>query len=103
MWFYTNIWFHKFCVQMYDLYKAGKLKEAEAAQLRLTQMEWGFAKGGINGTKWAVGKFLGYAPEKRHCRRPYPQFADESRQAWISTVVKTLLDDEKKLNSSPLL
>lgn len=88
---------------MYDLYKAGNVKQAEAAQLRLAQMEWGFSKSGINGTKWAVGKFLGYAPEKRHCRRPYPQFADESKQAWISSVVETLLADEKKLNSSPLL
>ncbi|CAK7234484.1 hypothetical protein SEUCBS140593_008957 [Sporothrix eucalyptigena] len=93
----------KFCVQMYDLYKAGKLKEAEAAQLRLAQMEWGFAKGGINGTKWAVGKFLGYATEKRHCRRPYPQFVDVAKQEWISKVVEPLLADEKRLNSSPLL
>ncbi|CAK7236039.1 hypothetical protein SBRCBS47491_009500 [Sporothrix bragantina] len=93
----------KFCLQMYDLYKAGKTKEAEAAQLRLAQMEWGFAKGGINGTKWSVGKFLGYAPEKRHCRRPYPPFADVAKQEWISKVVETLLADEKKLNSSPLL
>lgn len=88
---------------MYDLYKAGKTKEAEAAQLRLAQAEWGFAKGGISGTKWVVGKYLGYGPEKRHCRRPYPQFADAKKQAWIGETVKLILEDEKQLNSSPLL
>lgn len=79
------------------------MKEAEATQLRLAQTEWGFAKGGINGTKWVVGKYLGYSPEKRNCRRPYPKFADQKKQAWISDTVKLILEDEKKLNSSPLL
>ncbi len=88
---------------MYDLYKAGKVQEAEAAQLRLSQMEWGFAKCGINGTKWVVGKILGYQPKKCHCRRPYPQFSDAEKQAWISATVEPLLFDEKKMNKSPLL
>jgi 4-hydroxy-2-oxoglutarate aldolase len=63
-------------------------------------MEWGFAKGGINGTKWVVGEYLGYAPEKRHCGRPYPQFADPKKQAWICNVVRPLLEDERKLGSN---
>ena len=60
-------------------------------------MEWGFAKGGINGTKWVVAKLLGYPEESCHCRRPYPQYTDAKKQAWILDVVKPLGTDEKKL------
>ncbi|EON97164.1 putative dihydrodipicolinate synthetase family protein [Phaeoacremonium minimum UCRPA7] len=87
----------KCCLQIYDLYLAGKTKEATAAQLKLAEMEWGFAKGGINGTKWVVAKLLGYPEESCHCRRPYPQYTDAKKQAWILDVVKPLGTDEKKL------
>lgn len=93
----------QYCIHVYDLYQAGKTKEAAAAQLRLAQAEWGFAKGGVSGTKWVVGEYLGYAPEKRHCRRPYPRFADAKKQAWTGETVGLILEEEKKLNSSPLL
>lgn len=75
---------------MYDLYCAGKTKEAEAAQLELAKMEWGFAKGGINGTKWVVAKLRGYSLASCHCRRPYPQYSDAKKQAWILDVVAPL-------------
>lgn len=84
-------------MQIYDSYKAGKVKEAEAAQLKLAQMEWGFAKGGINGTKWVVAKLRGYPLESCHCRRPYPKFTDESKQEWILKVVEALAVTEKSL------
>lgn len=80
----------KVCMQIYDLYKAGNIKEAEAAQLKLAQMEWGFAKGGINGTKWVVAKVRGYPLESCHCRRPYPVYGDADKQAWILKVVEPL-------------
>lgn len=72
-------------------------------QLKLAQMEWGLTWGGINGTKWVTGKFLGYPEEKRHCRRPYPKFTDASKKERIAATVKPLMEDEKKLNDSPLL
>lgn len=80
----------KVCTQIFDLYRAGKTKEAEAAQLQLAKMEWGFAKGGINGTKWVVAKLRGYPLESCHCRRPYPKYSDEGRQEWILKVVEPL-------------
>ena len=85
------------CIEIYDLFVAGKTKEAEKAQLKLAQMEWGFAKGGINGTKWVVAKMLGYPLESCHCRRPYPQYADSKKQSWIHDTCKILAEDEKKL------
>lgn len=85
------------CIEIFDLYNAGKLKEAEAKQLKLAQMEWGFAKGGINGTKWVVAKYHGYAMQKCHCRRPYPQYSDAQKQDWIFNIVAPLLEDEKRM------
>lgn len=84
-------------MEIYDLYVAGKLKEAEAAQLELAKAEWGFGKGGINGTKWVVAKLRGYAEESCHCRRPYPKFEDKGKQAWITEVVGQLGAAEKAL------
>jgi hypothetical protein len=60
-------------------------------------MEWGFGKGGINGTKWVVAKFRGYPMTSCHCRRPYPEYVDEKKQAWISDIVSPLVEDEKRL------
>lgn len=80
----------KACMQIYDLFKAGRVDEATAAQLELAKMEWGFGKGGINGTKWVVAKLRGYEMGSCHCRRPYPRFDDEGKQAWILGVVEGL-------------
>jgi dihydrodipicolinate synthase/N-acetylneuraminate lyase len=85
------------CARIYDLYQAGKTNEAAALQLKLAQAEWGFAKGGINGTKWVVAKFRGYNLDSAHCRRPYPKFTDEKKQAWITEVVGSLEEVEKSL------
>ncbi|PNY23273.1 4-hydroxy-2-oxoglutarate aldolase, mitochondrial [Tolypocladium capitatum] len=80
----------KVCMQIYDLYTSGKVKEAETLQLKLAQMEWGFAHGGINGTKWVVAKLRGYPMESCDCRRPYPKYDNRSKQLWITQVVEQL-------------
>lgn len=59
-------------------------------------MEWGFAKGGINGTKWVVAKLREYPIESSHCRKPYPQYSDTKKQGWILDVVAPLGELEKK-------
>ncbi|THY10704.1 dihydrodipicolinate synthetase [Aureobasidium pullulans] len=87
----------KYCIKIYDLWIQGKTKEAEAAQLELAKMEWGFAKGGINGTKWVVAKLRGYPLDSCHCRRPYPKFVDAKKQAWIFETVSPLQDKEQEL------
>lgn len=88
----------KACIEIYDLYKAGKLQAAEEAQILLARAEWGFAKGGINGTKWVVAKYLGYPESSCHCRRPYPKYLDVKKQAWISDTMAVLQSKEKQLN-----
>ncbi|TQN70869.1 L-threo-3-deoxy-hexylosonate aldolase [Colletotrichum shisoi] len=88
----------RYCVEIFDLYNAGRLQEASAAQFKLAQMEWAFGKGGINGTKWVVAKSHGYPLASCHCRRPYPQYTDEKKQAWISDLVAPLAEEEAELS-----
>ncbi|KUL84756.1 hypothetical protein ZTR_07590 [Talaromyces verruculosus] len=87
----------KTCIEIFNLYVAGKKAEAEELQIKLASVEWGFGKGGINGTKWVVGKFLGYPEESTWCRRPYPKFLDNGKREWIETTVKPLQKIEAAL------
>lgn len=61
-------------------------------------MEDGMGKGGINGTKWVVANLLGYPQESCHPRRPYPQYTDSKKQAWVKATCEILVEDEKRLN-----
>lgn len=63
-------------------------------------MEWGFAKGGINGTKWVVAKILGYPAESPHCRKPYPQYTEAKKQSWIFETCSPLIEVEKRLSAA---
>lgn len=75
---------------MYNLWQEGKHAEASALQIKLSVTEWGFGKGGINGTKWVVAKKLGYPEASCDCRRPYPRYVDEEKRAWIFNQVSGL-------------
>lgn len=85
------------CVEIYDLYLAGKLDAAQKLQYTLAVSELGFGDGGINGTKWVVGELLGYPEDSRDCRRPYPKFVDKEKQQWILKQVRALEADEARL------
>ncbi|PLB47626.1 dihydrodipicolinate synthetase family protein [Aspergillus steynii IBT 23096] len=89
--------FPKTCVEIYNLYTSGQRDAAEQLQQKLAVAEWGFAKGGINGTKWVVGKYLGYDEEDCWCRRPYPKFVDEGKRDWIVRQVQGLKEIEEGL------
>lgn len=68
---------------MYDLWLAGKVKEANKLQIEVSKTEIGFGRAGINGTKWVVAQLRGYSEGSSHCRRPYPKFTDEKKKAWL--------------------
>ena len=82
---------------MYDLYQSGKHAEASALQVKLSVTEWGFGKGGINGTKYVVAYKRGYPENSADCRRPYPQYTDEKSRKWIVEQVSGLDDVEVSL------
>lgn len=84
-------------MQIYDLYKAGKIEAAQKLQYTLAVSELGFGDGGINGTKWVVGELLGYPEGSRDCRRPYPRFASKEKQDWILQQVRALESEEASL------
>lgn len=85
------------CVELYNLYSSGALEDAKRVQEWIGTMEWGFAKGGINGTKWVVARSLGYPESSAHCRRPFPRFDDESKRRWIVKQVSGLDAVETRL------
>jgi 4-hydroxy-2-oxoglutarate aldolase len=85
------------CIELYNLSISGKTKEAEQAQIELAAVEWGLAKGGINGTKWVVAQYLGYPETSCHTRRPYPRYNDTKKQAWITETMRPLEAKEKNL------
>ncbi|KAL1845648.1 hypothetical protein Plec18170_009635 [Paecilomyces lecythidis] len=87
------------CIEIFDLYQAGKLDKAQALQLKLATMEWGFGKGGINGTKFVVATLRGYPLESCHCRRPYPKYSDVKKQEWIYSIVRPLLEEETRITN----
>ena len=78
------------CIDLYNLSIGSDRKAAEKAQIELAAVEWGFAKGGINGTKWVVAQYLGYPESSCHTRRPYPKFVDAKKQEWIMNIMKPL-------------
>jgi 4-hydroxy-2-oxoglutarate aldolase len=87
----------KTCMELFNLWVKGKRDEAERLQLQLATAEWGFAKGGINGTKWIVAKRLGYPESSSACRRPYPLFSSVEKQSWIDATVEPLAKIESRL------
>ncbi|KAF2475049.1 aldolase [Lindgomyces ingoldianus] len=82
--------FPRTCVELFSLYQSGKIAEAQALQIKLSVAEWGFGKGGINGTKWVVAKKRGYPETSAHCRRPYPRYSSEERRKWVVNQVSGL-------------
>ncbi|PGH15691.1 hypothetical protein AJ79_02285 [Helicocarpus griseus UAMH5409] len=89
--------FPKTCVELYNLYQSGKVKEAQRLQQRIAVAEWGVVKSGINGTKWVVAKKLGYPETSADCRRPYPRFLDEGKRKWVFDGVSILDEVEGNL------
>ncbi|KAL1793188.1 hypothetical protein ACET3X_008170 [Alternaria dauci] len=87
----------KSCLHMFDLYQSGKHDEASALQIKLSVTEWGFGKGGINGTKYVVAHKRGYPETSADCRRPYPRYTDEEKRKWVVNQVSGLDELEASL------
>ncbi|KAF1358174.1 aldolase [Lizonia empirigonia] len=77
--------------------KSGKHDQASALQVKLSVTEWGFGKGGINGTKYVVAHKRGYPESSADCRRPYPRYTDEEKRKWVVNQVSGLDEIEASL------
>lgn len=82
---------------MFNLWQSGKHDEASALQVQLSVTEWGFGKGGINGTKYVVAHKRGYTESSADCRRPYPRYVDEEKRQWVINQVSGLDEIEASL------
>lgn len=82
-------------MKIYEAFKARKLDEATTLQNAIAKPEWDITKSGINGTKWAVAKLLGYGAEKAHPRKPYPEFADAEAQRALLQALEPIFAKEK--------
>lgn len=66
-------------------------------QKHVAVAELGFAKSGINGSKWVVAKKLGYPETSSDCRRPYPKYSNEEMKKWLLNQVSGLDPFEQRL------
>ena len=84
-------------MKIYQAYQQGRVEEAQALQLSVAQAEWWLNKTGINGTKWAVAKLLGYEASKAATRRPYPLFTDQDAQDAMIAALQPMVVQEQKV------
>ena len=83
----------KVCVQVWNLYAAGKREEAIALQKKLSRGDWVLTKAAIAGTKQAIQSYFGYGG---HPRRPLKRLA-KAQIAVIEDGVSEVMKIEKSL------
>jgi dihydrodipicolinate synthase/N-acetylneuraminate lyase len=89
------------CVELFQLVREGKLREAVELQGLVSRTEWAMAKTGLAGTKYAVElqKRCGEMGAKVLPRRPL-QECSETEKLWIKeTMADLTLYEQRLLNS----
>jgi dihydrodipicolinate synthase/N-acetylneuraminate lyase len=87
-------------VEIYNLFKSGKIAEATQLQKKLVQPELGIATSDVSGMKWITAKTRGYPETSVHCRRPIPRFEDQEKRDCAMRLVTPLLVTEEQLGCS---
>jgi 4-hydroxy-2-oxoglutarate aldolase len=75
------------CVKVYDLYKEGKVAEAQKLQAVVARGDWGVIAGGVSGTKSAMMGHFGYGG---YSRRPLPRPTKEEDNRWKSMTAEVV-------------
>ena len=73
----------KACVKVYDLYKEGKVEEAQKLQAVVARGDWGVIAGGVAGTKSGLMSWFGYGG---YARRPLGRPSKEEERRWMEMV-----------------
>lgn len=79
----------KACVKLVELFKAGKLAEAQKLQAIVARGDWAAIQGGIIGTKAGLVAHFGYGG---YARKPLPRPSKEETNKWreaFDELVKT--------------
>lgn len=82
----------KACVKVYELYKAGKVEEAQKAQAIVARGDWAVIAGGVVGTKSGLESWYGYGGV---ARRPLPKPSQEDVARY-----KSMLEEVVKYENS---
>ncbi|RMD42643.1 hypothetical protein DV735_g2489, partial [Chaetothyriales sp. CBS 134920] len=81
------------CVRVYDLYKEGKLEEAQRLQAIVAGGDWGVITGGVVGTKSGLETAFGYGG---FARRPLGRPSKEQEKRW-NAILAPAVEVEKEL------
>ena len=81
----------KACVKVYDLYKEGKVEEAQKMQAVVSRGDWGVIAGGVVGTKSALQGHYGYGGI---ARRPLASTGKDEDAKWTA-----MLEEAVKLEN----
>jgi 4-hydroxy-2-oxoglutarate aldolase len=83
----------KSCVQIFNLYAAGKVPEAQKLQAVVARGDWGAISGGIVGTKSAMQSYFGYGG---YGRKPLPK-PSKAEIVKYSELFKEVVELERRL------
>ncbi|PYH33506.1 dihydrodipicolinate synthase family protein [Aspergillus neoniger CBS 115656] len=83
----------KLCVQIFNLWSAGRFTEAMEAQELLSKADWVLTKAAIPGTKSAIQSYYGYGGFPR---RPLARLSAEQAEA-VAEKIKDAMEVEKSL------
>ncbi|RMZ91844.1 hypothetical protein DV736_g896, partial [Chaetothyriales sp. CBS 134916] len=81
------------CVRVYDLYKEGKVEEAQKLQAIVAGGDWGVITGGVVGTKSGLETAFGYGG---FARRPLARPSKEQESRWKG-ILAQVVEVEKGL------
>lgn len=87
----------KVLIEIYNLWNAGKVKEAQELQKKVSMPEHGIGTSDVSGMKWIIARSHGYPLESADVRRPFPKFSDPAKQERVVRLVSTLLPVEAEL------
>lgn len=83
----------RLCVQIFNLWSAGRLAEAIEAQKLLSEADWVLTKSAVPGTKSAIQSYYGYGG---FARRPLPRLSEKEAQD-IADKLKEAIEVERTL------
>ena len=83
----------KACIQVFDLYAAGKVAEAQKMQAVVARGDWAAISGGIVGTKSALQAYFGYGG---YARKPLPK-PSKAEAANFTEQFKEVVELERRL------
>ncbi|KAI5298808.1 hypothetical protein KEM55_002905, partial [Ascosphaera atra] len=88
--------FPRLCVEIFNLWEAGKMVEAIETQKLLSRSDWVLTNSSIPGTKSAIESYFGYGG---YPRRPLKRVSEE-KAAQIKEAIKEAMDSHNQIEGT---